>query len=134
MTCRHRFVAVGPYVQCDLCKGGRELRGWKAACRRLLGPRPAERTAIIVNDRGEVFVGWRSAVSLSESGYETYYSVPCFARVKRVVVEPGHLRPMGTEVGDVYYLNSPKVYGSVRAAERAARRIGGFPSRLAVVY
>lgn len=38
MSCRHTFVATGPYVSCSKCGGGRECRGWKAACKRLLPP------------------------------------------------------------------------------------------------
>lgn len=40
VKCKHQWVADGPYVSCALCGGGRECRGWKAACKRLLRPLP----------------------------------------------------------------------------------------------
>jgi len=87
-------------------------------------------TAIIVNDRGEAFVGWRSSCSLSENGVEMYSSVPFFAKETVLHYEPGHLWDPDVPTDKPVRLNRPYVFSSVRAAARAARRMW---SKVAVV-
>ncbi len=64
-------------------------------------------TAIIVNDRGEVFTQWNP--------------YPEFCRPIRAVA--GHFRPFGVEDGQEYWIHPPYVFSSVRAAERTAEKI-----------
>lgn len=89
-------------------------------------------TAIIVNDRGEAFIGWRSHCSLSESGFETYHSVPFFAKEKVLYYEKSSLWPMDAPKDEPWRLNRPYVFASVRSAERAMGRMLCF-GELAVV-
>jgi hypothetical protein len=92
-------------------------------------------TAIIVTDRGEVFIHWASATRYSSSGFEEHYIVPEFGSPKQVVVEAFDLHPFGTEVGDTYWINEPFLYESVGSAMKAMRRMQCLTSRrLAVVY
>ena len=91
-------------------------------------------TAIIVNDRGEVFCGWAYSVWLSVNGYEEGESVPVFLSPRQLVVRSNDLRPVGVENGDTYWVNLPKVYGSERAANRAMQKLDRLGcGRIAVV-
>jgi hypothetical protein len=89
-------------------------------------------TAIIVNDRGEVFTHWASACSIGVSGGETYYSVPNFARTQTIVAQPNELWPawLVRTQRRHYTINKPYLFSSKKAAERALSRMWG---RLAVV-
>ena len=60
----------------------------------------AEKTAIIVNDRGEVFTKWNP--------------YPQFCKPIRAVA--GQLRPFGVEYGQEYWIYPPQVFSSVRSA------------------
>jgi hypothetical protein len=90
------------------------------------------KNAIIVNDRGEAFVRWHSHCSLSESGFETYHSVPFFAKEKVLHYEECSLWPTEAPKDRPWRLNRPYVFASARSAERAMRRMLCF-GRLAVV-
>lgn len=91
------------------------------------------RTAIIVNDRGEGFIGWRSHCDVSASGFETYRSEPHFA--KREWAEPSaHPLFHGYYPPKARWVNDPVVFSSPRAAARAMARIERRTlARLAVV-
>lgn len=92
-------------------------------------------TAIIVTDRGEVFLHWASASRLTPSDAEEYYTVPEFGIPKQVVAKEGDLRPFGTEIGDTYWINEPFLYESVGSANKAMKKMQLLTSRrLAVVY
>lgn len=91
-----------------------------------------QKTAIIVNDRGEAFTGWASACSISVSGSESYHSVPQFFKSIRIEVKPNHFRPFGLEDGDFYTLHEPYVFCSEESAKRTMHRIYGY-GQLAVV-
>lgn len=91
-----------------------------------------EVTAIIVNDRGEVFVGWRSACSISGNGWEDYYTVPEFGKPVSTTIGPNDFRMSHQKDGDVMHYNEPYVFSSVRAAKKAMERIYG-KGELAVV-
>lgn len=91
-----------------------------------------ESTAIIVNARGEVFVGWRAAVSISGNGWEDYYTVPEFGIPKSWVIGPNDFRMTFQKTGDIAHINRPYVFSSVRAAKKAMERMRGH-GELAVV-
>lgn len=90
------------------------------------------RTAVIVNDRGEAFVGWRSHVSISVSGFETYYSVPYFAKERVFRHSEGDFWPSGVPRDELWRVDSPRVFASEQSARRSMERMmcGG---QLAVV-
>ncbi len=90
-------------------------------------------TAIIVNDRGEVFTHWASACSISVSGYETYYSVPQFARPKTIVIGDNDFTPYSLRNSRRrhYTINKPYLFSTVEAAQKARDRMWGL--RIAVV-
>jgi hypothetical protein len=92
----------------------------------------SERTAVIVNDRGEAFIGWFSACDISPSGFESYRSVARFGR--RTLLKRGE-HPLfdGYPPADCW-VDEPRVFSSARAAARALKRIERHTlSRLAVV-
>lgn len=70
-----------------------------------------ERTAIIVNELGQVFTKWNP------------YPEFC----KPILAKAGDLRPFGVEDGQEYWIYPPYVFSSVRAAERTAEKIRTFP-------
>lgn len=90
-------------------------------------------TAIIVNDRGEVFTHWASACDISASGYETYRSVPQFARPQTLTIEDNDFTPYSLRNSRRrhYTINKPYVFNSAEAAKKAMARM--WSSRLAVV-
>jgi hypothetical protein len=92
----------------------------------------SERTAIIVNDRGEAFVGWFSACDISPSGYESYRSVAVFAR--RTLLKRGtHPLFDGYPPTD-RWVDEPRVYSSARVAARAMKRVSRYHfGQLAIV-
>ncbi len=87
-------------------------------------------TAVIVDEAGRAFVGWRRHCSLSEFGVETYSSVPFFARETVLLYSATCLWPAGEPKDRPLRLNRPYVFSSERSALRAARRMWG---RVAVV-
>jgi hypothetical protein len=92
-----------------------------------------EQTAIIVNDRGEVFIGWRMTWSVAVNGWEDYFRVPAFGTPKTITFKENDLLPMGKKPGDSMTFNSPYVFSSVRSAERTLKRIHGHGKLAAVV-
>lgn len=82
-----------------------------------------ETTAIIVNDCGEVFIGWRMTWSVAVNGWEDYFLVPAFGKPKTITFKENDLRPIGMEAGDSMVLNPPYVFSSVRSAERTLKKI-----------
>jgi len=93
-----------------------------------------ERTAIIVNDKGEVFTRWAMRVSFTASGAEDFYMVPQFYKTYTVVRRDNDFWPVFMEQSTRrhYTLNKPYVFSSVRAAERALNRMRGY-RRAAIV-
>jgi hypothetical protein len=93
------------------------------------------RTAIIVNSRGEAFVGWRSLCCVEASGFENYSSSPCFEVPVKIELTPKCLIPFGMQVGDRYWVNPPYVFSSTRSALRALDKISRYVSKssLAIV-
>jgi hypothetical protein len=93
------------------------------------------KTAIIVNSRGEVFVGWRSSCSVEASGFERYFVTPYFDCPLRVVLTPNSLIPLGMQVGDRWWVRPPYVFSSTRSALRALDKISRYVSKasLAIV-
>jgi hypothetical protein len=91
-------------------------------------------TAIIVNDKGEVFTHWASACSISVSGYETYYSVPNFAKTQTLFIRDNDFTPYSLHKSRRrhYTINKPYLFNSVESAEKARSRMWG--QRTAVVY
>lgn len=83
-------------------------------------------TAIIVNDRGEVFTHWASACDVSASGYETYRSVPQFAKPKTIVILDNDFTPYSLRNSRRrhYTVNKPYLFNSIEAAQKAVRRMG----------
>ncbi len=90
------------------------------------------RTAVIVNDRGEAFVRWHSHCSISESGFESYYSVPYFAKERVARYEECKIWPADVPRDKPWHLDRPHVFASRQSAERAMGRMF-FGGRLAVV-
>jgi hypothetical protein len=92
-------------------------------------------TAIIVTDKGEVFLHWAIATSYSPSGAERYYTVPEFGVPKQILVKEFDLHPFGTNVGDTYWINEPYLYDSVYGATQAMKKMQLKTNRrLAVVF
>lgn len=82
-------------------------------------------TAIIVNSRGEVFVGWRSGCTIGVWGGETYYLSAEFQKTETVVRRDGHWWPWGSAGRCYRTIGKPYVFSSKRAAEAALLRMGG---------
>lgn len=80
-----------------------------------------KRTAIIVNDQGEAFVGWFSHCDISASGFETYRSEPRFA--KRELMKAGTHPLFSFFPPHDEWVGEPKVFSDARAAARALKRI-----------
>ncbi len=90
------------------------------------------KTAIIVNDRNEGFIGWRSHCEISASGFETYRSRPHFAKRERVKAgsNPNFYGYPPTD----QWVNEPVVFADTRSAVRAMTRIARHSlARVAVV-
>ncbi len=79
------------------------------------------RTAIIVNDRGEAFIGWFSHCNISASGFESYRSEPHFAKRERMKAG-SHPMFYGYPPRDKW-VNEPAVFADERSAARALQRI-----------
>ncbi len=92
----------------------------------------ASKTAVIVNSRGEAFVRWHSHCSVSESGYETYYSVPYFAKERVARYEECGIWPSDVPKDEPWITDRPHVFASEQSARRAMRRMSCF-AELAVV-
>lgn len=91
-------------------------------------------TAIIVNDKGEVFTHWALACTVTAWGSEEYHSVPQFGRTETVVVRDNDFRPfwLTDKHRRHYTINKPYVFSSVDTAKKALARM--WPRhRLAVV-
>lgn len=87
-----------------------------------------EKTAIIVNDKGEVFTHWAMRVSFTASGAEDFYMVPQFYKTYTVVFDENNFWPMSMANSrrKHYTVNKPYVFSSVRTAERALKRMRGY--------
>ena len=90
------------------------------------------RTAVIVNDRGEAFIGWFSHCDISASGFETYRSEPHFAR--RELLKAGSHPLFSYYPPKDTWVSNPRVFADARSAARALKRIERHTlARLAVV-
>jgi hypothetical protein len=96
--------------------------------------RKVELTAIIVNDQGEVFTHWASGCSINPSGYESYYSVPQFAKTRTIVKGDADFWPslLSGSKRKHYTIHKPHLFPSEESARKAMRKMWGF-HRMAVV-
>ncbi len=100
------------------------------------------RTAIIVNSRGEAFVGWRSGCSIGVSGCEEYYTIASFTKA-RTILHPRLTRDNNREFLTYwpypdskrlhYTADKPYVFSNRKTAEKAMQRMRGMLGRIAVV-
>jgi hypothetical protein len=82
-------------------------------------------TAVIVNDRGEVFTHWASGCTISASGYETYYLIPQFAKTRTITIGEWDFIPSSLLFSKRrhFTINKPHLFSSVRSAETCLRKI-----------
>lgn len=85
-------------------------------------PKPPQ-TAIIVNSRGEVFIGWRSGCVIAAWGGETYYLSAEFQKPRTIIRTANEFWPWS---GRRIYRNigKPYVFSDRRSAEKALSKMG----------
>jgi hypothetical protein len=90
-------------------------------------------TAIIVNDRGEVFTHWAMRVSFTPAGTELFYMVPQFAKAETLVMGEDQFAPEWRTRSKRrhFTINKPYVFSSRETAEKAMRKMRAM--RVAVV-